>query len=235
MTEGQADDDGREHRPAEAVDDPTRCDRAGARGQRRGHDDEGRCVVHQTLALEHGDDALADAGPADDRRGDGVGRADDGAQGDGGGKSQPGHERVEDSPDDHRRERHEQHRQGGDRAQVASELGHRHLDGRGVEEPGQDDLEDDVGVRVHGGHGRYRCDPGAEDQEQHRGDDARPIGQSLAHRDDEQGDDGDGEHDGHGLQDPRAGRVGGGSVHRPETTGPRPRRTRPRTCGERGS
>lgn len=109
-------------------------------------DERGR-VVDQALALEDGDDPPGQAEPlAETDRGDPVGGRDDGPDGEGERERYRGERRVDDEARRGRRERDENDRERGDDPKVAPEVDEGHLEGRRVEQRGEDDAEDDVGV-----------------------------------------------------------------------------------------
>ncbi|OUD92146.1 hypothetical protein CMMCAS04_09595 [Clavibacter michiganensis subsp. michiganensis] len=135
-------------------------------GDRGAQQDERRRVVHEALPLEDGDEARWQAEPARDaRRGDGVGRADHGAEGQRAGEGQVREERVEQQADPEGRHEHQHHREADDRAEVAPQVHERHRHGGSVQQRRQDAREDQLGRHLDGRHAREVGDPDPDEHE----------------------------------------------------------------------
>ena len=82
----------------------------------------------QTLAFEDRHDPRGDADLLDDGGRDGVGRADDRAQGDASGEAKAGDEPGEDEAEQHGADYHQEHREASDGGEFAPELHGWHRD-----------------------------------------------------------------------------------------------------------
>ena len=155
----------------------------------REQDERGR-VVKQPLALEHGDDAVGDAGAFRNRDGDRVRWGQDRAERDAPGKGDRGDQPVDDEADREGREEHQGDRQHGDGLHLTAEVHGWHAHGRGEEQGRQHHLEDDVRRDFDGPHLRKEADRQADGEEDQGGCHAHLRGDELACHDDE--------HSGHG-------------------------------------
>ena len=101
-------------------------------------------VVEHRLALEHGDNAGVDAQLADHAGRDRVGWADDGTERERPRQRQPGNEPVKEQPEDRGADHDERYRQPRDGANLAAEVGRRHVHGGRVQQRRQDAREDQL-------------------------------------------------------------------------------------------
>ncbi|CAM5386804.1 hypothetical protein SGLAM104S_07359 [Streptomyces glaucescens] len=152
----QSDADAADRREQE-VADPLGPGGALADGRGEGHavgGDRGG-VVRQGFALEDGGDPGGQPHPAGDRRGgDRVRRCHDGTQDQRGGRRQPGHDQIGGPADGHGGEEDVAHREQGHRPQLGAQIEVRAVGGRGVQQRGQQQRQDDV--RVEGELGDAR-------------------------------------------------------------------------------
>ena len=133
---------------------------------------ERRGVVDQALALEDGHDPIGDAqASGDGTGGDGVGRRDDGAEGDRRRPAQPGHDEARDGGDHRGRGQHQPDREQRDRTQIGPEVAERGEVRRGKQDGRQKDQEHQIGVETDDRDVRDETDDQpAEDQEDGIGD-----------------------------------------------------------------
>ena len=163
--------EGHEDGGGEVADDSSRGHGARRRGGAGGgQDHEGGGVVEQALALQDGDDALRDAQAPGDGDGHGVGGAENGAHGDGPRQGQAGDDEREDPADDRGGQAHQQDRQNGHGGELTTEVDGGDVHRGGVQERGEDPLEDDLRPDLDGGHDRQEAhDDAAREQQERRG------------------------------------------------------------------
>ncbi len=179
-----------------------------ARHRERGRRDrgaqqhEGGGVVDETLAFEDREQARRQAEPFADRgRGDDIGRADDRAEGDGGGEVEVFEDDEQHESGEERAADDEQHREGGDRSEVAAEVDDRQLDRGGVEQQGQDAGQDEFRFDLDRGHAGDEAVADPDQHEQEGGGDAESAREGGGRDDQDDSADGDeGEVEVHGLQ-----------------------------------
>ena len=157
---------------------------------RGGEQDQRGCVVEEPLTLEHGNDAVGDAGAFRVRDGDRVRRGQDRAQSDAPRQGDRGNQPVDDKADREGGEEHEGNREHRDGVHLAAEVHGRHTHGRREQQRRQHHLEDDVRLDLDGPHLRQEPDRQADDQQDQGGCHAHLRGDELACHDDE--------HSGHG-------------------------------------
>ena len=151
-------------------------ERADRRHDRGAVDQQGGRVVEQALALQDEADALRKPEALQHRsRGAGIGRRDDGAEGDGGGKRQAGIAPAEEG-DCRGREHHRDDRQRGDGNDVAAQLARRGIEG-GIEQRRRyEQRQRKVRVDADAGRERQEGNTGAGDGQQRRVGHAEALG-----------------------------------------------------------
>jgi hypothetical protein len=152
------------------------------RRDREAVENERRCIVGETFALDHHHGPPRQPEPARDRqRGDLVGRRDDGAE-DESDRPVPTEQIVHDGGDRDRREGHAAECEQADRADIVAELAPAHRDPRRVDERREDNKQHQVGRQLDpwqaGGHGKEEAE---QNQKNGRGN-SGPVRRNRDHR-----------------------------------------------------
>ena len=135
--------------------------------QRRSIGDQGGGVVEQRLALDQGPDDARRPEPAEHARGgQGIGRPDDGTEGERARPAETRDDRVRDHGHDDHGEDHQPERQPDERGEVGAELADRRFDGGREQQRRQEDQQHQVGLeRDPGQAGDQRQAEPTEDEQ----------------------------------------------------------------------
>ncbi len=189
--DGDGADDGPEHDGKrdgehEVADGPPEGERACRCRYGTAQHDEGRRVVDESFALEHGHEARRKPEAlANGRRGHRVWWADDCAEGDRGRQVEVGEEREEKEPAAERRDDDEQYGEARDGAQVAPEVGQGHIHGGRVQDGREHDREDQLWRELEVGYARQVPDADAHEDKKDGGCHPEPRGDGGDRDDDE--------------------------------------------------